>query len=55
MKSPQRIKVTLTYEYDIIPEHYPQRLTTVTEMAKMDIPAAIILAENLTVTAEEIS
>jgi hypothetical protein len=54
-----RIKVTITYEYDIEPEDYPEPWETPTEMAQLDFDsdsAAIIqyAAEDLTLKAEEV-
>lgn len=52
-----RIKVTVTYEYDANPEHYPDTCQTPTAMAELDIEqdaAAMLQGEDYIVTAEEI-
>jgi hypothetical protein len=52
-----RIKVTITYEYDVEPENYPQEERSPTKMAQLDFdadPTSIILyaAEDLTLWAK---
>lgn len=51
----QRIAVTVTYEYDVNPEHYPTDVQTPTKMAELDIdtdPAAMLQGEDYCVSAE---
>jgi hypothetical protein len=52
-----RIKVTITYEYDAVPEHYPDDCQTPTEMAKLDLAqdvVAMLEGEETAVTAVEV-
>ena len=58
-----RIKATITYEYNVVPEHYGpdwgsgDREPTPTEMARMDIdtdPASMLMGANYEVTAVEV-
>ena len=52
-----RIKVTVTYEYEVNPEHYPEFAQTPSEMATLDIEtdaASMLQGEDYIVTAEEI-
>jgi len=51
-----RIRVTLTYDYDVNPEHYPG-CENATQMAELDIdsdPAVILSGDNYNVSAQEI-
>lgn len=53
-----RIKTTITYEYDVDPEHYPDTAQTPSEMADFDIeadPAMLLQGTNYTVTAVEVA
>lgn len=53
-----RIRTTVTYEYDVVPEDFPENQRTPTQMAKMNLDidniATLEYADNFTVTAVEV-
>lgn len=51
-----KIRVTLTYDYDVMPEHYPG-CENATQMAELDIdfdPTVVLFGDNYSVSAVEV-
>lgn len=53
-----RARVQITYEYDVVPEHYPEEMQgDLSEMVKLDIetdPAATLFENNWKIIATEV-
>ena len=56
-KDVMKIKVIISYEYDVIPEDYPEDCRTPSQMARLDIDtdcAAMLDGDNYQITATKI-